>query len=175
MFDLETFGTAPGCAIRSIGAVDFDLTGAVGDTFYRNIKGMSCWTAGLSVDRSTVDWWDQQPKEVRDRLLEDQRELGTVVADFHRWFSKTGAARIWCQGAGFDEPIWQAACKALGRVPPWKYWNVRCTRTIYGLADLDTRTIPRLGDAHHALDDAKHQVACVQEAFKRIKNGQVSS
>ena len=39
MVDLETWGTAPGCDIRSIGAVVFDpVAGTLGATFYVNVE-----------------------------------------------------------------------------------------------------------------------------------------
>ncbi len=57
MLDLETWGTAPGSALRSIGAVFFDLDGKTGETFYRNIDKQSCLDAGLKIDPATVSWW----------------------------------------------------------------------------------------------------------------------
>lgn len=57
MLDLETWGTAPGSALRSIGACTFiPATGETPQTFYRNITRASCEAVGLAVDPETVKW-----------------------------------------------------------------------------------------------------------------------
>ena len=64
MLDLETWGTRPGSALRSIGAVTFGLNAtSVGARFYRNIDKESCLLAGLTVDTETVSWWLKQAPE----------------------------------------------------------------------------------------------------------------
>ena len=172
MLDLETLGVRPGSAIRSVGAASFELggDGAV-DTFYVNVRSMSCWVAGLTVDKSTLDWWEKQSPAARDALKTDPRDLAEVVDSFHRWYTSSGCAGIWCQGAGFDEVLWGRAAGAVGRAVPWKYWQARCTRTIYHVASFDPNSVPREGVHHGALDDALHQVRCVQAAYKKITRG----
>src|ERR1700685_2647763 len=99
MLDLETLGTRPGSAIRSVGAAAFDLDGTdkpAGPTFYKKVKSMSCWVAGLTVDQDTLDWWSRQPQEVQDELKVDAEELRDVVNAFHSWFLSTGAQYVWC-------------------------------------------------------------------------------
>ena len=170
MFDLETWGTRPCSAIRSIGAVAFELDGPDREwtTFYRNVEDHSCWLAGLRIEPATVDWWKQQKAETQALMNTDKRPLVDVVQDFHRWFVDQSGLCIWCQGAGFDEPIWMTCSKVVGHVPPWKFWNVRDTRTIYHLSGLDPRSITREGPAHGALHDALYQVKCVREARRRL-------
>lgn len=171
MMDLETFGTRPGSAIRSVAAACFDLRGdGVGDnTFSANITAMSCWVAGLTVDRDTIAWWEKQSTEAKEVLKKNQRPLLEVANEFHTWFRKTGADCVWAQGAGFDPVLWERAALAAGASwVPWKFWNIRCTRTAYHLGGLDHKTVPRVGTAHSAADDCAHQVRCVQLAVKRI-------
>ena len=173
MFDLETLGVRPGSAIRSVGAAAFDPAGGEPvATFSRNIRSLSCWVAGLTVDRSTLDWWDRQSQEARDAVKVDPVDLADAARDFHAWFGAQGAVHLWCQGAGFDEVLWTAAMRAIDLIPPWKFWDVRCTRTIYHAAGLDPRSVPRQGVAHSALDDALHQIRCVQEAHRRLLRGE---
>jgi hypothetical protein len=164
MFDLETFGKAPGCALRSIGAVFFDVCGNFGPEFYRNIERQSCLDAGLKVDPETEKWWADQTKASQDALLVNPRPLREVVLEFANWFKAKGGERVWCQGATFDAPVWDAACAALGQKVPWKFWNVRDTRTAYDLYNFDPRSVNREGTYHNALDDAKHQAVCIQTA-----------
>ena len=170
MLDLETWGKRPGCAIRSVGAVSFNPHGAErGTGFYANISRESCEALGLHVDPSTEKWWSEQSPEARSRLEQNQRPLQEVVEELHEKFYSSGIEQVWSQGAGFDVPIWEEASRVLGAIVPWKFWNVRDTRTIYWAADLDTRTVPRLGTHHDALEDARYQVACVQAATQKMR------
>lgn len=172
MLDLETFGTKPGSVIRSIGAAMFDLdTGDVGSTFYRNITRQSCEAAGLTVDPSTEAWWAKQSKEAQDALLVDQRPLGGVIDEFHDWFRENDGVQIWCQGANFDSVLWEAAIKArlATAQTPWKFWNVRDTRTVYEIAGFNDKSVERPGTYHNALDDSLHQIRCVTEALRQLR------
>jgi len=182
MMDLETLGTTPGCAVLSIGAVAFDPQGEprrweCAATFYRNIDRFSCEEFGLSADPDTMEWWGRQSEAARSALLHDAQPLHGVVGDFHDWFKDLGLTHLWCNGANFDEPIWRAATKAVrGHFPfaisytvPWKYWNVRDTRTIWDVAGIDARRVPRDGPAHDALADARHQARCVQLAYRVLR------
>ena len=173
MLDLETFGVRPGCVIRSIGAVEFEIDGATGDTFYRNIEQRSCEIVGLTVDPRTRDWGLQQPHEVQEILKKDQQPLRQVVGDFDKWFWSKGPAdktRVWAHGASFDPVLWQAACAACGlEGVPWSYWNVRDTRTLFDFTLFDVRDMERDGKAHSALDDCLFQVKCVAKAYQRFE------
>ena len=171
MLDLETLGTRPGSAIRSVGAATFDLCGDhIPTTFSANVKAMSCWAAGMTVDQSTLDWWAKpEMREANEAVKANQRDVRVVFDEFHAWFRKTGAKNIWCQGAGFDVPLWESAARLLGLATPWKFWDVSCTRTSYLWSGLDQRTVRRDGLYHSALDDALHQIKCVQEAYRMLK------
>lgn len=169
MLDLETWGARPGSALRSIGAVTFDVRLTdIGETFYRNIDKQSCLAAGLTIDPDTAAWWDRQSPESLATLEDDQRALSETVDDFHEWFSRVGAQFIWSQGGNFDEPLWAAASRAVEKTVPWKYWDARCTRTIYDAAGFNFRLLARYGVHHNALDDAIHQARCVQHAMALI-------
>jgi len=171
MLDLETWGTRPGSALRSIGAIAFDASGRIGREFYMNIGDITCRDVGLEVDPATVEWWDKQSQKARDALEVDQQPLNLVVDAFHEWFVAEGAVYIWSHGANFDEPLWTAAAHACGRKVPWKYWDSRCTRTLFHLAQLDTRRIQRSAGrvAHNALDDCRFQIECVHMAYMMLR------
>lgn len=165
MLDFETWGTEPGSALRSIGAVMFDPHGAgMGAEFYANIEDHP----KLTKSQSTIDWWAKQPRDVQDLLEKDKQPLDKVVADFHAWWRKQRAIFVWGQGASFDPVLWEAACRVLGASAPWKFWDIRCTRTAYDMGGFDPRSVKNTGRAHYALDDAKHQVVCVQRAYAKV-------
>lgn len=172
MLDLETWGTTPGSAFRSIGACEFDPhTDQIGETFYANISDQSCEEAGLTKDAGTVAWWRRQTQQAQDSLLLDQRPLAEVASDFHQWFRKVRGIFVWSQGANFDQPLWEVAVVKVGLRAPWKFTHSRCTRTAYDMGGLGYDMMPRRSGTHHnALDDAVHQSKCVQAAYRR-RNG----
>ena len=176
MFDLETFGTKPGSVLRSIGAAVFDPeTGKAGATFYANINRESCEAVGMVVDPGTADWWAKQSKEAQAALLVDCKPIAEVATAFHQFFRANGGVQLWCQGANFDSVLWEAAVAKVWPSKsflPWKFWNVRDTRTVYELAGFNGKSLPRAGTYHNALDDSLHQIACVHAAVKMLRAAQ---
>lgn len=173
MKDLETYGTYAGCAVRSIGAAMFDPHDVGhGEEFYMNITDESCLAAGLVQDPSTVVWWGL-PAQAKASMVfaKDPRPLREVGEAFNAWWRKNRGIFVWSQGANFDQPIWEAAMRAVGLVVPWKYWDSRCTRTAYDVGGFNSRSVKMQGTAHYALDDAKHQIVCVQRAYAKVNGG----
>lgn len=171
MLDLETWGTAPGSALRSIGAVTFDPHGydvLVERSFYANIDQQSCIENGLKIDPETVEWWSRQSRQAEDALSFQPQWLADVVNDFNFWWRHVEGTFVWCNGANFDEVLWRAAAHAVGLAVPWKYWNVRDTRTIWHAARINPKMIPCAGIAHNALEDARHQAKCVTQAYAKL-------
>lgn len=165
MIDLETWGTAPGSALRSIGACVFDPnTGAIGGTFYTNITRASCEALHLTVDRKTEEWWSQQSAEARAALEPDQQPLFKALVDFEKWFGDVGGEFVWGHGASFDPVLLEAAYAAVSMDAPWKFWNIRCCRTVLTLGN--RRVVFARGVAHNALDDAIAQAEAVSAALE---------
>jgi len=166
MVDIETLGTKPGVAILSIGAVMFGMDG-LGERFYAPIQLISCADVGLVIDPATVEWWMRQSDEARAAAFpENAHPLWRVLVDFANWLTLHGAKYPWCHGAGFDAPLLEAAYKACGLVAPWKFHNVRDTRTLYDLAGV--KVDRRAGTHHHALDDAIAQAETAARALRTI-------
>jgi hypothetical protein len=169
MLDLETFGTAPGSVIRSIGAVVFNPhDGRLGDEFYCNVDEKSCTDLGLTKDPDTVAWWEKNSKEARDSLLVDPLDVKIANERFCNFFKKAEGVYLWSQGANFDEPLYAWVLRATGHRQPWKFHNARDTRTAYHMAGFNPFTVKRAGTYHNALDDAKHQVVCVARAYAKM-------
>lgn len=168
MFDLETWGRRPGCAIRSIGAVLFDLErGITGRQFYLNVSDESCIGAGLTRDAQTIEWWAQQSAEAQAAFNSPPpQSLRRVVEAFHQYFTGNDCSYIWCQGVAFDPPIWVTACDALNISPPWSFRHVFDTRTAYFVENFNAKDIPRTTVRHNAAGDAMHQAQCLIKALK---------
>lgn len=176
MIDLETIGTRPGSAILTIGAVRFDpATDNLGDiidprmlpedrAFYRRIERGSCTALGLTEDADTLAWWGRQSTEARQEAFDaDPRHpIAEVMAAFTHWCGRDPFP--WSHGASFDVVLCEAIFERLGLRAPWKFWNVRDTRTLY----VFTGEKPiRDDNHHHALYDACAQAAAVQRAYAK--------
>lgn len=165
MLDLETFGTAPGCVIPAIGAVQFDPeTGMGGPRFYAEIDIEDAARHGLGFEAMTVKWWLAQSDAARGAVTGNRRRM-PLVAALHSFAAFLPPdARIWGNGADFDPPILAEAYRRAGIDIPWKPYAARCYRTLKNLR----RDIPmeRTGTHHNALDDAisqaRHACALLQ-------------
>jgi len=167
MLDLETMGISAGCAIMSIGAVEFDPESqTLGRTFYRTVDLQSCLDVGLRIDASTLYWWLEQSDEARKALtVTCGLPLSIVLDDFSEWFDPN--CTLWSHGLTFDLPVLQAAYEALKTPVPWQFRNARDTRTIFDLAGV--RMAKGAGTHHNALDDARNQADAVIEAYQKLR------
>lgn len=170
MVDIKTLGRKPGCKILSIGAVEFDpyRRGAgrgAGRAFYTNVD---CAGFGLIREGSTAQRWAEQLEEARSYLEHNRKRLDIALREFRGWFNHVGGEQVWSQGAAFDIPILEFAFERVGLRAPWKFRDVRDTRTVYDILGFDVRSIEREGTLHSALDDALHQVKCVQTAIADV-------
>jgi len=133
MLDLETMGTAPGCAILSIGAVAFDMDHNPEihpHYFHEYINRTDVAEHGLVDDSATAAWWQDQIRAAQGDHTEfapimaakSKNKLFDVLFDFNTWIAHrtTGwkNVRIWGNGADFDSPILAAAFRTLDGTPP---------------------------------------------------------
>ena len=56
--------------------------------------------------------------------------------------------------------------RKLNKAVPWKFWEVRCTRTLFDIG-INPERPPVL--KHHALEDAWNQTVGVQNVFQRLR------
>lgn len=179
--DIETLGLAPGCVIRSLGAVAFDPVdtaieppaGRFLGSFYAVIDRASCEAVGLTVNPETEAWWNEPEQAEAKAAFDAQpgRPLSEVLDAFDEWYRAwapvdDNADRLWSNGPSFDEAILAAAYAVCGRKPPWRYNAGRDCRTIYDLAGL--KLSHSEGVFHHALDDAREQALLIQRAYRKL-------
>lgn len=167
MLDLETWGTKPGCIIRSIGAVIFDpKSDEIGAGFYANMEGPD--SKGFHTDKNTVKWWEKQGTEAKKLLEDNQFEPLNTVKSFNEFCVKHGVKYVWSHGASFDVPIWQFYVDHYELETPYKFWDIRDTRTIYDIAGVRSEFEEGMIE-HYAFDDALAQARAVQRAYGKIK------
>ncbi len=183
MIDLETFGIDPGCAVLSIGAVIFDPTSTAksfkpnkkqDECFYAIIDLQSCLDFGCHVSGSTINWWMQQNPDALRELIKNPKPLDTVLRDFNHWFRMQDGVYPWSHGSGFDIVLLEELFrliqkKGINGKPPWKFFNIRDTRTLFDIAGVDPDRSK--GTHHNALDDAINQARAALKAFEKIRKG----
>jgi hypothetical protein len=176
MIDLETEGTRAGCAIRQIGAASFNpYTGEVGRTFEMNLNTEEQYrTLAMVTDPETINWLKALPANIQDAMTRDPQPVGDVIIALIRAFDwDHPETRLWCHGATFDEPILRELIVRFGvetdlkKLVPWKYWQVRDTRTIFELANVKVQRDP--SKAHTGLEDCLNQIKAVSEAYRTFQ------
>ncbi|MBT4838222.1 MAG: 3'-5' exoribonuclease [Methylococcales bacterium] len=168
MIDLETMSTKSNAVIISIGAVAFN-SGGVFDQFYENIDIESSARFGLDICPKTIKWWMKQSDEARKPLTENVLDIENALIEFALWVnSRVGEeAKIWGNGADFDNVILSSAYSATELQQPWKYWNNMCFRTL-------KNQYPEIkhcheGVKHNALADAQSQAEHAIKIFGVMK------
>lgn len=173
MIDNETAGNKPGSVILTIGAIKFDpsnidLEHATPDNldpdrvFYRRIDRKSCFDLGLTQEVDTLNWWSEQNQEARFEAFdaEPRQSIQSVMADFSQWCGDK--PKVWSHGATYDIVHLEAIFQILDILPPWKFWDIRDTRTLYDYTGMKP---VRDKNHHHALWDSIAQAKTVQEAY----------
>lgn len=102
--------------------------------------------------------------------------LDQVLTDFRLWFGKHEPVFVWSHGSTFDLPILEEAWRvSMPGTMPYKYKNVRDTRTLSWLARHagwdDATPRPEMLTKHDALSDCLYQIRQVQEAFRYLQKG----
>ena len=165
MIDLEGLATGPDTTILTIAAQAFDPFGSgyYDRHYYARVTLES--QENRVIDDGTIEWWATQPAHAReeafgeqDRIPLDQAldELGRLI-----WHSKM----IWAQGPTFDCTILEHAYKSYGKALPWKYYQVRDSRTVFSLWP----ELPIPPTSHHALEDCRRQIGMLQATLKYLK------
>lgn len=165
MIDTETWGLAANSAIRSIGVVVFrpmDEPGKVIEEFYTAVTDET----GAKLD-STVEWWSKQSAEAQS-VFNNPELLPLVLKRVTDVFWRNKCTCVWANGSVFDIPLMENAYSRCWLTHPWKYWNIRDTRTIYDLAQEKPRALPGYGVKHHALHDAYNQAVAVQRSYRKL-------
>jgi len=168
MLDLETLSNEFNAVILSIGAVQFDPDGEIGQEFYSVINTASCIESGLSTNPETIDWWKKQSPEAQTVLREaytSDKTLSMVLNEFSDWCSRVGVKYFWSNGASFDLPILKQAYINAGQknIVPWKYYDEYCFRTVTRM-NPGNKPKERKG-AHNAVDDCRYQVEWIHNIF----------
>lgn len=177
MLDLETTGLEENSGILEISLVPFFLDGKEVDMepFHKTIDLVSCFMEGMTFDRGTQHWWMKQDAKAKFQLRRNEKtDIRKAIKEAHQWLSalcEGYEVHVWCRGLNFDIPKFERCVRTLLEEElPYKWWNLEDARTYAHAFDVHTADIEFQGIRHSALDDCRHQIRIVQEAYKRKEN-----
>lgn len=165
MIDLETLDTGPDCVILTLGAVRFN-------PWQDEINPDNCIylkpdvdeqiALGRRVNEGTMQWWAQQPPDVRDDAISDTDRIS--LEEFSKQLNKivANADRIWAQGPVFDIVILENLYRQIGKPAPWQYYSIRDSRTL--LKALGDNRAKGRNQAHNAVADCIYQIQSIHAA-----------
>lgn len=168
MIDLETYSILPNSAIASIGACKFTLDNVenpILDTFYVNVEQSSNKKINRHYHKDTLDWWKTKPLEVKKALMENQVSIEEAITKLCDFIKTENDPKIWSQGTDFDISILKSTMFELNIKEPWKYYNVRCSRTLAEIMGIKMLNYRSPGH-HNALQDAIDQAKVVNMILK---------
>lgn len=167
MLDIETWGTTPGCAVESIGLVEFG-PGRVGDSCGVSVSLSSCREHGLGTDDDTIGWM----RDHREQGVGALREGRALPAALERVAAFLPVrAQIWAKPPEFDCVLLAEAYRGCGYEEPWDHWRTRDVRTARDLAGDAWPDIEQDGPAHEAVGDARYQARQLSRALAALDGG----
>lgn len=168
MLDSETLATTPNAVVLSLGAIKFDpfSMNNASSELYMRIDADDQIGKGRDVSDSTVEWWGQQPAEIREEALAGENRVAVIDALNALNKFLVGADKIWCQGPHFDITILESLYRQYGVSPNWQYWQIMDSRTVFGLFG-DSR-VKNKTTLHNAVEDCKSQARAIQQACKTL-------
>lgn len=177
MLDFETLGhVAPDMVVLSLGACLFTRESYLGNNEWL-FNPQDQLNKGRKVSASTIAWWlgDKISPEARAVIPEAQKYGKSVYecmgTGLNAWVhsllgDKASDVRVWSNGAGFDVPIAESLAAECGINVPWKFWNIRCYRTLKLMFQIENG-VSRDGVKHSAVGDAIFQAKCVAEFLQK--------
>jgi 3' exoribonuclease, RNase T-like len=159
MIDLETLSQEVDAVIVTIAAVKFSFDHQETESFIVNIDPRDSKSLGMRLSNDTLEWWRKQKPEAMKAWMNSPysvEEAGTQFLDF---IGLCKDVNIWAQGIDFDMPIIKNMLKAVDKKVPWGYWTQCDCRTLFTIANFNTKNAPRVGDYHNAVDDCLTQIS----------------
>lgn len=166
MIDFETLAVSKDAAVCSLGYAVFN------DTEVLKIGGWTINTTssilvGGVVDPETVEWWKGQSVDAKEAIISGGVPITTAMTGLAEAWERNDCERIWSHGATFDIALAEFYFKGNH---PWKYTQIRDTRTLFEEAKIQGWQRPTRDTAHIAVQDAINQAQDVINA-RRVMRG----
>ena len=167
--DIETLGASPDTVVLTIGGIKFDpkVEDGMHSEFHYRLDADEQIAMGRSVDEKTIQWWETQPEDVKNDAFSPEGRIPVeeTLKALNKWL--VGVDKLWCQGPVFDIGIMQDLYTGIDLHWNWNFWDIRDSRTLFGLMPKDPRKEIDFA-AHNALADAIVQSLCIQKVYKSL-------
>jgi len=176
MIDIETLSTKPNSLILTVGIIKFnkdnDITALEKmESLYLRINKDSCEKLGMDINQNTVEWWSKQSKESKYEVFENKDRFDIKDALLKISSFLKGHKNIWAHSPNFDIIILENAYNMCGLDIPWKFWDLRDTRTVYSLASVNLKDFSSKNDKHNSLLDSYSQILALKQSFDNLGLG----
>jgi hypothetical protein len=169
MIDLETLDTGPSATVLTLGAVKFDPYTAKEPyaELYIKLDIDEQGELGRTISNSTLEWWANQDEKIQEEAFstDGRVSIEETLNQLNKWI--VGVDQIWAQGYGFDITMLEDIYRNAGRPIPWNFWQVRDSRTLFGVLKEDPRKKMQQ-NLHNALEDSRWQAKGVQIAYRDL-------
>jgi len=171
MIDIETTSTKYNAAILTIGFVFFNVHNKnVERKEYELLLNKSdSDDLGLHTCENTMKWWSTQNEIARKRAFEDGPRISLLegLTILKNECIKYKCKRYWCQGINFDPIVLEHAYSLLQLTPPWKFYQLRDSRTVKDM--VINIPISKPLDAHSAIADCNYQIDVVHYVYSVLQ------
>ena len=170
MVDIESLDTTPDCVILTIGAVLFDPCGhgIVDKIEIRPTIEDQTDIHNRRINDATLEWWGRQSPAAIEEAMGDSNRVSFEEAMNQVYkFCWTRSKCAWSNGAPFDIVVMEHAWRQHGKNPPWNFWDIRDTRTLYDIAGVKLKDGGHV-TSHKAVEDAERQAIVVQQGYMKL-------
>lgn len=167
--DLETLDTCPQATVLSLGAVKFNPFNDTEpyDELYFKINVDDQDVLKRTTSDSTIEWWSKQDPKIMEEAFDQEGAITVEEALSKINKFVVGVDTLWGQGYGFDYTILEDMYRSIGKPIPWNFWQIRDSRTLFGVCKEDPRKKIQ-NNLHNALADAYYQSKAIQMAYKEL-------
>lgn len=116
-----------------------------------------------SINKDTLEWWNQQPSEARKQLKPSDEDKS--ISELYSFFilnKATNVTKVYTRGNTFDPIFLEHIMKQCNQPMPYNWWEVRDTRsTIEGLtwgSGLKNSFIPEGLEEKFVAHDPQHDI-----------------
>lgn len=180
VLDIETLGTKPGCVVTEIGMVVIKDMHIVDSASWKVDIISSIYKLGMTVDKSTAEWWSSFPDDKIDELI-NQSDLAippNIVTELmSKFLLKYDFDYFWGNSPDFDYNILNELVVRSNRLHdkplkmPWEgcFWKMRDVRTLISGSGMKDYNISN-SHSHEAIFDATYEAQQLLNAFQILSD-----
>jgi len=145
VYDFETLGQKPTSAVLCLAALRFNEDRYLSDEPYTYKELLDCARFikfsvreqaelyGRGIEKSTIDWWKEQPREAQELIKESEtdRSLADIVQFFQDLIvDPSQISKVYTRGNTFDPIFLDSILENVKSPEVYNWWTVRDTRSM---------------------------------------------